>query len=362
MLGAHPHHQNRFNQILIVSAAVLEAMRLNEVLPTPHAYAVWYSHCSGSNHGLSARIQEMIAQKQPFGEDAIEALHHEWIVGVPLDIDLVASHAESLGQAAQSLLDHVAGSRDAAEGYSSTLENWGLQLHTAKATGVILEGFARLTSETSAALIRNRELERQLSSATGRISKLQHSLTTVKQEATTDALTGIPNRRAFDERLRRLTNRARIEAIAPTALMMIDIDHFKRFNDQHGHTTGDLVLRLVGKMLAENVKGRDMAARYGGEEFAILLDGADLVGAHGLASKLCKMLSSKSLTNKRSQQALGNVTISIGVTQHRHGDTAASLIDRADAALYRAKQHGRNQACTDLEVLAELAMDVAAVG
>ncbi len=134
---------------------------------------------------------------------------------------------------------------------------------------------------------------------------------------------------------------------------MLDVDHFKHFNDAYGHRAGDLVLRLVGRLLTENIKGRDIAARYGGEEFAIVLLGADLSAATHVARQICSTLANKRIKlSNGTEQGCGRVTVSIGVAQVRMGDTAASLIDRADAALYAAKHAGRNQVAAEREALA----------
>ncbi len=131
------------------------------------------------------------------------------------------------------------------------------------------------------------------------------------------------------------------------ALILLDIDHFKRFNDHYGHRTGDLVLRLVGRVVADNVKGRDTAARYGGEEFAVILAGADLRAGAVVAGQMRAVLDGKRLITRGEQHHHGSVTISAGVAQFVPGDTAASLVERADAALYAAKHAGRNRVCVE---------------
>ena len=126
------------------------------------------------------------------------------------------------------------------------------------------------------------------------------------------------------------------------ALMMCDIDHFKKFNDSWGHQTGDQVLRLVASCLSDNLKGRDTAARYGGEEFGVILRGTDLVNAIHVADQIRQAVQGRKLVKKSTGDVLGTITISIGVSQFAPGDTVESVIRRADACLYGAKQNGRN--------------------
>ncbi len=123
---------------------------------------------------------------------------------------------------------------------------------------------------------------------------------------------------------------------------MCDIDRFKQFNDTWGHQTGDQVLRLVGNCLSENVKGRDTAARYGGEEFAVVLRRTALKDAVKLAEQIRVSVESKKLVKKSTGDILGRISISIGVAQCAEGEEGTSLIQRADACLYRAKHCGRN--------------------
>jgi diguanylate cyclase len=124
---------------------------------------------------------------------------------------------------------------------------------------------------------------------------------------------------------------------------MTDIDHFKAFNDTWGHLTGDQVLRLVAISVKQNVKGQDIAARYGGEEFAVILPNTVLRSALTVADHIRRAVMSKELMKRSTGQNLGRVTISLGVATLHNGDTAQSLIARADACLYAAKRNGRNR-------------------
>ncbi len=134
--------------------------------------------------------------------------------------------------------------------------------------------------------------------------------------------------------------------------MMTDIDHFKKFNDTYGHLTGDQVLRLVAMSVKQNVKGQDIAARYGGEEFAIVLPNTVLRSAITVADHIRRAVMTKELMKRSTGEHLGRVTISIGVATLHTGDTAQTLIERADTCLYAAKRAGRNRVIceTDPEI------------
>jgi diguanylate cyclase (GGDEF)-like protein len=169
----------------------------------------------------------------------------------------------------------------------------------------------------------------------------------LEQLSVTDPLTGLANRRRLDEVLRAEWLRATRQA-APLALAMIDIDHFKLYNDHFGHTAGDHCLQQVATCLASRTRATDLAARYGGEEFAIVMPSADLDAATRLARRLCTTVAQ--LAEPHPLTADGIVTVSIGVTAITptpHDDPTA-LVALADMALYRAKERGRNRVETAL--------------
>ena len=128
---------------------------------------------------------------------------------------------------------------------------------------------------------------------------------------------------------------------------MLDVDHFKRFNDTYGHLLGDKVLKLIGRVLKASVKGKDLAARFGGEEFAILLPDTPLSGALSLAESIRKAIEKSKIKRMDTGEAIGNITISIGAARYHSGESINSLIDRSDAALYLSKKQGRNRVTSE---------------
>lgn len=159
-----------------------------------------------------------------------------------------------------------------------------------------------------------------------------------------DGLTGIANRRMFDEFSAKEWGRAARDQV-PLSLILIDIDHFKPYNDNYGHQGGDDCLRQVAQKLASTVRRpSDLVARYGGEEFAVVMPGTDLEGAKSIAAALCEGVSSMGLPHAHSSTA-SHVTISMGVASvvPSADSSPQQLIEKADGALYRAKESGRNQ-------------------
>ena len=180
------------------------------------------------------------------------------------------------------------------------------------------------------------------------MTELRTQVDRLSRDSRTDALTGVANRRAFDDAMRRLTKEA-AENADSLCLVMVDIDHFKAFNDEHGHLTGDRVLRFVAQEMEQCVKGRDMLARYGGEEFAVLLPSTPLDGAVMLAESIRAIIEAQRVRNE-SGEDLPKVTISLGVASYNADEDIAGFIERADACLYASKENGRNCVTSELDL------------
>ncbi|GAN77992.1 GGDEF domain-containing protein [Acidisphaera rubrifaciens] len=323
--------------------AVWSEMQVRGIVPSPRNFTLWFTYRSGSDPRLNRRMAELIGRAQPIAPALLDALYQDCLAsGEDLTGASIDAAAE-IEAAARTLIEQLSGSETALAGYGDALVTAQRDLRSDRGRDDLLRAVAVLATETARAAERNRLLQQQLASSASRVGRMRQALAAMKAEATHDALTGIANRRAFDTRLRHAIRQRSSQPQALTVLL-VDIDHFKAFNDAHGHRTGDLVLRLVARVLASNVKGRDCAARYGGEEFAVLLAGADLEAGGVVARQICQELSSKRLVEGAAQGAL-RITVSIGVAQYGAPETPTALIQRADAAMYEAKQLGRNQVC-----------------
>ena len=162
-----------------------------------------------------------------------------------------------------------------------------------------------------------------------------------EQAAKTDLLTGVHNRRWMNEMFPRQISRSE-RASQPLALVMADIDHFKRLNDTYGHATGDVVLKAVARRLSDTLRPTDFLVRYGGEEFVALLQGATADTARIAAERVRRAIEQEEYPSVNAAAAL-RVTISLGIAILQAGDSLERLIERADIALYQAKAGGRNQ-------------------
>jgi diguanylate cyclase (GGDEF)-like protein/PAS domain S-box-containing protein len=189
-------------------------------------------------------------------------------------------------------------------------------------------------------ITRRKEYERQIGNYSAELERqkdqLEEANTRLEALATTDGLTGLKNHRAFQERLAHEFQRG-ARYYTPLSLLMFDVDHFKLFNDAHGHPAGDQVLRKVATVLRKNVRATDFVARYGGEEFVVLLPHTPAAGAMGFAERLRAAI-------ERGPWDLQPFTVSGGVASlERATDDALALIEEADKALYASKALGRNR-------------------
>ena len=331
-----------------LASRVLLELDLVGVAPTPRTFELWHSHLSGARPALSRQLTALLKQSSPPPAAELDALYVKHL-GRDVDERSVSDVAETLRQEARGLAEDIAANSEAVRRYGAVLSECSVEMAGNRSVETLARAVATLTAETARASERNRVLEERLVASTSRVSRLRDTLTEVRREAATDTLTGLYNRGAFDARLRRALSLAKAEGTA-VSLLLLDVDHFKRVNDRHGHHVGDLVLRLIGRLLMENLKGRDTAARYGGEEFAVILVGAGLRAGMAVAEQIRDTLRSKEFGKRVPGQGATSVMISIGVAEVRPGDTGLALVARADEALYRAKHAGRDCVCVEVSI------------
>ena len=199
---------------------------------------------------------------------------------------------------------------------------------------------AAIMAAAAAMLVANRRLQADLATAHAEIQEQRQKVDALSAESRTDPLTGLANRRAFDEELNRRFDQWRRHKV-PISLLLVDIDRFKQVNDRFGHPVGDAALKWVAGIHAGALRQMDVAARYGGEEFGIILPGTKLADAGNVAERLRATIAAKAF---REGEQEFPVTVSIGVAVTLSGDEPAMLVKRADEALYAAKQNGRDRA------------------
>lgn len=315
---------------------------------TPQNYTVWYTYVSGREPDLIRAIDKMIAESADFGNFENAELFEKFF-GFTMEGARIQEASEQIDTSVKEVGQFLSEASEGTESFKSTLEVSLDQIRDAGSADDLKNVVGALQVETSEMLSRSRALEERLKSTTNEIDNLRRNLEEVRREAMTDALTGIANRKYFDIHLRTSVLHA-MESGTPLSLVLVDIDHFKAFNDNYGHQTGDDVLRLVAHTLASNIKGRDTAARYGGEEFGVILPDTVLETGRILAKKIRTGISSKRFRKKQTGEELSSITISLGIAQYRPGEALVDFIQRADDGLYQAKRTGRNKVVIETEL------------
>lgn len=329
-----------------IAAQALEQMESLHIAPHPDNYEVWYAFHAGIDAELSRQLTGLLEDIDRFDPGSYNNIKQSYLGEETTQLlqtasdsveAMIASALTSIGEASNSARDYG----DALEGFSGGIAGAGPE--------EMRQMVASVLAETKTVMAKNAKLEAELNDAGQRIENLRDSLDDARRASETDGLTALPNRRAFDLGLDAEIERAREDG-TPLTLLITDVDHFKKFNDTFGHRVGDEVLKLVGRVMKSLLKGRDTPARYGGEEFCVILPTTELEGGVAVAEQIRKAIGAKALKSARTGQSYGQITLSIGCAMLRPDDSAETLIERADAALYYAKQNGRNRTNTEAHV------------
>jgi diguanylate cyclase len=314
---------------------------------SPRHFEVWYNYATGYKPSLNQAINEILTRSGTLSDAQIDEVYETYI-----SVQRVADRIDSVGSQVKGEIEQVMAMIGAAAGnattYSENLATVTQSLGAAAdepAVRAIVESLVKATKEMER---NNLALEERLSASKQEINQLQENLEVVRTESLTDPLTTLANRKYFDDALVKAIAAASAKG-EPLALLMTDVDHFKRFNDTYGHLTGDHVLRLVAMSVRQNVKDQHIAARYGGEEFVVVLPNTILQAAATLGEYIRTAVMTKELKKRSTGENLGRITVSIGVAALRPGETPQALIERADSCLYAAKRSGRNRVISEAD-------------
>lgn len=328
----------RAPQAYALARNVIGEMEKAGVWPTPLNFELWLHYISDPDGPLAQEIRRLLAQSAVITDKTSEMLAAEFLprgrlpdqirdVGAVLDREL-ASVASAIAMAHKTQHD-----------YGETLADASQCMETVDDPSSLKDLVGGLSTATNRVRRETAILEKRLEKSNKEVIRLRENLEQVRRDAMTDALTNLANRKAFDERLEAACAE---DDGAPLSLAILDIDHFKRFNDTWGHQTGDQVLRYVSTVLS-NICGKTrFAARFGGEEFAIIFPGEGAGVVMAALENIRHDVASRALRRRSTNDDLGSVTVSAGFAQRQKGETAASLLERADAALYESKRAGRN--------------------
>ncbi len=286
-------------------------------------------------------LDHLLDNDEPITDTVCNDLYHRFLSDLRNE-EVVRRAGEQIQTTISDVAGVVSEVKEVTNDYGLTLHDVNNRISQAKSPEDIKEVLQVASSKTKKMLEQNQALETQLARSTQLMDDLKRDLEYVRREAMTDGLTGLANRKSFDTEMDRVLAEC-LENKRIFTLLMVDIDHFKSFNNNFGHLVGDQVLRLVARTLKDGLKGRDFAARYGGEEFAIILPETDLASGVAVGNSLRKAVATKDVVNRNTGEVMGRITMSVGVAEYAGDPTAEDIIERADSALYTAKHNGRNQ-------------------
>ena len=307
-----------------IAATALELMQKAGVAPTPENYARWYEQTAG-----------LLAEGKLPPPDHPSA-------DSEADASAIEDAARRIEQAISGALSVVVQAGEESQGFAQSITRLSQNIPSGADAPAVRRVATDLRTATDGMVQKARLLSKRLDHSRQEIVALRSELDQARREAETDPLTGVANRKALDRALESEIRDCMAEG-TPLSVILIDVDHFKEFNDSHGHLVGDEVLKLLARLLKASVKGADTVARFGGEEFAVVLPRTGLAGALAVAERIRGDLSTRALRSAASKTTYGAITVSIGAAQFVNGEAAMILIARADRALYRAKTNGRNQ-------------------
>lgn len=302
--------------------ALLEALGCD---PTPQAYAVAFAHAADPEGKVAGAVTASVTRHGRLRAAEVARIHDSHLDGARSAFaDTAGSFDQRLGEALDMVGESVARTGEAAERLAAA--------NSIEQAGEVL----------SQAALDQGDLARRLKEKSDELDAMRRRYQETLEETRRDPLTGLANRRAYDQGI--------ADAVAeagpgrPLSLLVADIDHFKAVNDGYGHAVGDEVIRLVGKTIRGAVRATDLVARIGGEEFAILLPNADRADAMAVGERIRSTIERYRRLAPMAGELLGRkVTISVGVVEAEPGEGSASLYARADACLYAAKRGGRNR-------------------
>jgi diguanylate cyclase len=318
----------------------------NRMPVTPINYAIWYSYVEGSNPQLNSELDTIIAEHNSCSQQQAQDIFNKFLSDA--DLAYFQEMSDKFESTMVQIQHDISHTIDKSKSFSTTLvdsQNEISQLTHAHSFDEILGCVERLTDESIEMQDCAREFQAKLAVAYNEIKELKEALNLSQAAADIDPLTGFYNRGKFDADIMRFCssfsenpNDTRL-----AVLIMFDIDHFKRFNDEFGHQKGDEVLKLVAKRVADNIPETVKVYRYGGEEFCITGYFDSINDVLSFAERIRLDIAKLSVRKKHDSSSKRTISASFGLAIVRPFSNSTLLIERADRALYLAKTHGRNR-------------------
>jgi len=320
---------------------VIAQMNQHDAPFNPITYTVWYEYLAGLNGRLRESLDRFATEEPRLSQATIERLYREHVASV--DDKTMDRISRDFQQVMANMATQVQHTGEQAGAFDAELS--GLNQALTEPDTTQLQGRLQLALQRSQAMqSATSALQQQVQASRAEIDKLRADLDRAREEVFIDSLTKVLNRKGLDHRMGQILSVPTPDGQAAHGLVMLDIDHFKMINDQHGHLVGDQVLAAMGEVLRKVVTHpAHVVARYGGEEFAIVLPNTSLADTAAMAELVCRTTRAMKLRKRNAPEVVLGVTVSAGAAQHQPGESLQDWVARADAALYQSKQAGRDR-------------------
>tara|TARA_R110000787_G_scaffold117206_3_gene227787 strand:+ start:15627 stop:16745 length:1119 start_codon:yes stop_codon:yes gene_type:complete len=333
-----PEPKLLYNKNIVEILDFLESAQLE---PTPENYKFAWEYNYGASLQFCLAVDKMIQ-----GRGRVTIASVEQLTEAYLDVWSTSELSELISSGKRVLRNGhkiISNNRNENRDYSHAMEQEVGKIDSTQAGQNQLKTLINLTNTI---VEKSQEAERQLKEAETQIAEMRKKLNEVTQQAETDQLTGLPNRWAFEDYLKNALLRSK-EAFEPLTVAFIDIDNFKLINDNHGHEAGDRVLQRVAKCLDAMSDNKCHLARHGGEEFVILFLDKTSRQVFEIIDNARSELAEHNFMNRETNERIGSISFSAGIASLAGDGNSRLMLRRADAALYSAKQNGRNQVVID---------------
>lgn len=311
---------------------------------TPENYSVWYEYVLGESPGLRTRLDELIGQNIEFTESINQEIYERFVARCNTDrIEFIRGNLQNIIKDVNTSLV----SADAKAGhFSANLGSLDSSLKSKKPLDdiqLLLTNLLRETGQMQAVIT---ALRQHIEAKSEEVQLLQKELEQERVRSKIDPMTRLPNRAAFFAAISEALDE--VDAYpGRLCVLLLDIDAFREINQTHGHLVGDRVIKFVAESIRRSVKGKDTAARYSGEKFGVLLPDTPFEGARLLGQHIMDIVANAKLMRADTKEALGRITISIGLAVYKRGEGSMDFVDRANQALMLAKKKGPNHLCTE---------------